>query len=81
MKLYEYKSKYLSKLALYEPRNEREKQLKDIIINKLYSIRTMTLPYLIHTLYLIIEKENVSSEFKEICREMIEDVQKLEKED
>jgi len=79
MKLYEYKSKYLSKLALYEPKNEREKQLKDLIINKLYSIRTMTLPYLIHTLYLI-EREDVSEGFKNICKEMIRDVQKLERE-
>ena len=81
MKLYEYKTKYLSKLAIYEPRSEREKQLKDTIINKLYSIRTMTLPYLIHALYEIIEHENVSEEFKDLCKSMIEDVQKLEKED
>ena len=81
MKLHEYKTKYLSKLALYEPKNDREKQLKDTLINKLYPVRTMTLPYLIHILYEIIEHEDVSDEFKQLCRDMIEDVQKLESED
>ena len=81
MKLHEYKTKYLSKLALYQPKSDREKQLKDTLINKLYPVRTMTLPYLVHTLYEIIEHEDVSAEFKNICRDMIEDVQKLESED
>ena len=81
MKLHEYKTKYLSKLALYEPKNDRERQLKDTLINKLYPVRTMTLPYLIHTLYEIIEHEkDVTAEFKEICKSMIEDVQELESE-
>ena len=82
MRLYELKSKYISKLALYESKNDREKQLKDLVINKLYNIRSMTLPYLVHTLYEIIEHErDVSSEFKEICKQMLQDVQKLEGED
>jgi len=82
MKLHEFKTKYMSKLALYQPRNERERQLKDHIINKLYPLRSMTLPYLVHTLYEIIEHErDVSSEFKEICKQMLQDVQKLEGED
>ena len=79
MKLYEYKTKYLSKLALYEPRNEREKEIKDLIMNKLYSIRTMTLPYLVHTLYLAIEREkDISDELKGIFEEMIADAGEIE---
>ena len=79
MKLHEFKTKYLSKLALYQPKSERERQLKDTLINKLYPLRSMTLPYLIHTLYEIIEHEkDVSDKFKQLCRDMIEDVQKLE---
>ena len=82
MKLYEYKTKYLSKLALHKPKNDREKQLKDHIINKLYPLRSMTLPYLLRTLYEIIEHEkDVSTEFKDICRDMLRDVQKLESEE
>ena len=80
MKLHEFKTKYMSKLALYQPKSERERELKDTLINKLYPIRTMTLPYLIHTLYEIIEHEDVSTEFKDLCKSMIEDVQKLESE-
>jgi len=78
MKLYEFKSKHMSKLALYEPKSEREGQLKDLIMNKLHPLRSMTLPIFIHTLYEVIEHEDVSDEFKQLCRSMIEDVQKLE---
>jgi len=75
MRLSEFKTKYMAVLALYEPRNEREKELKDIIINKLYNARTMTMPYLVHTLYEVIEHEpRASDELKRICRDMIRDV-------
>jgi len=78
MKLYEFKAKYMSRIALLRPTNNREKQLKDTLMNKLNNLRAMNLPNLVHSLYMIIEYENVSSNFKKICREMIEDVQKLE---
>jgi len=78
MKLYELKAKYMSKIALLIPSSDREKELRDMLMTKLNNLRAMNLPNLVHTLYLIIEYENVSSNFKKICREMIEDVQKLE---
>jgi len=78
MKLYEYKAKYMSRLALLETTSKREKELKDKLITKLNNLRAMNLPNLVHTLYMIIEHENVSNEFKKLCKEMLGDIQKLE---
>lgn len=73
MKLYEYKTKYLSILALYKPGSEEEAKLKDVVIRRLYDLRTMTMPYLLTFLYEVINREDVSEEFKKICINMIED--------
>lgn len=81
MRLYEFKTKYMTKLALLEPSNEREKQLRDILITKLSYLRSVNLPSLVHTLYEIIEHESVSKNFKDLCRLMLEDIDKLEFED
>jgi len=78
MKLYELKAKYMSKIALLRPSSDREKELRDMLMTKLNNLRTMNLPNLIHTLYLIIEHENVSNEFKKLCRDMLEDIEKLD---
>jgi len=79
MKLHEFKAKWISKLALYEPKSERERELKDLLINsKLNPLRSMTLPNLAHTLYLIVTKEDVSQEFKELCLAMLRDIDKIE---
>jgi len=78
MKLYEFKAKYMSRLALLETTSKREKELKDTLMTKLNNLRTMNLPNLVHTLYLIIEHENVSKNFKDLCRFMLEDIEKLD---
>jgi len=81
MKLYEFKTRYLAKLALYVPKSDRERELRDLLINRLHSLRSMVMPYFIHTLFLIIERENVSEDFKEICKNMVKDSQKIVEED
>ena len=73
MRLHEFKAKHMRKLALYNPATDREKELKDLLMNKLSYLRKMTLPNLIHTLYLIIEKEDVTQEFKNLCREILDE--------
>jgi len=78
MKLYEFKTKFMTKIALLKTTNKREKELKDVLMTKLNNLRAMNLPNLVHTLYLIIEHENVSNEFKKLCREMIEDIDKMD---
>ena len=77
MRLYEIKAKYMSRLALLETSSKREKELKNMLLTKLNYLRSMNLPRLVHDLYLIIEHENVSEDFKRICREMLEDITKL----
>jgi len=78
MKLHEYKAKYMSRLALLETTSKREKELKDMLITKLNNLRSMNLPNLIHTLYQILEYEDVSKDFKELCKSMVEDISKLD---
>lgn len=77
MELYKFKTKYMTKLALLEPINKRERELKDTLMTKLNYLRSMNLPNLVHVLYEIIEHENVSNEFKKLCKEMIEDISEL----
>jgi len=79
MKLHEFKAKWISKLALYEPKSERERELRNLLINsKLNPLRLMTLPNLAHTLHLIVTREGVSQEFKELCLGMLRDIQEIE---
>ena len=78
MKLHQFKAMYITKLSLYTPETDREKELKNILVNKIYNLRTMTLPDLAHTLYQITEHENVSDDFKNICRQMLSDIQKID---
>lgn len=78
MKLYEFKAKYISRLGSYTPKNKREKEIIEIIINKVYNLRVMTLPNLAHTLYLAIYKEPISEELKKIFMEMLSDIQNIE---
>ncbi|RLG79478.1 MAG: hypothetical protein DRO40_12800 [Thermoprotei archaeon] len=78
MKLYEFKTKYMSRLALLETTSKREKELKDMLMTKLNNLRSMNLPNLVHTLYRILEYENVGKDFKELCKSMVEDISKLD---
>ena len=68
----------MSRLALLKTTSDRERELKDKLINKLNYLRTVNLPRLTHDLYLIIEYEHVSDEFKKICQEMLEEISKIE---
>ena len=77
MKLYEYKTKYITKLTLYQPKSKRESELRDMLINRVYPARAMNMPLIVHTLYQVIVHEDVSEEFKQICREMIEDASRV----
>ena len=72
MKLYQYKAKYLKRLILYQPRTSREKELKDLLIAKLETLRTPTMPYFLRTLHEIVAHEkSVSDELKKIIMDMI----------
>jgi len=77
MRLYEFKAKYLAKITLYEPKNEREQELVNLITRKLHNLRMFTLPDLIITLRGV-RDEPVSDDFRAIVKEMIEDILKLE---
>ncbi len=78
MKLYEYKTKYLVELTPFtESDNKRERELADILVVKLHALRMMTLPDYLFTLSRIITGENVSKEFKDLCRKMIADSKNL----
>ena len=78
MKLYEFKTKYIQRLALYEPKSEREQQLREQLIVKLSQLRSVTLANLAFTLYEIVEYEKVSNDFKDLCKRMLVDIGKIE---
>ena len=78
MKLYEFKSKAMLLLINYRPKLKREQELRDLLIARIDNLRSMTLPWLLRTLYEIVEHENVSEKFKDVCRKIIELANKLE---
>jgi len=51
VRLHEFKTRYITKLALLRPANEKEKKLRDMLIVKLNTLRSVTLPNLAFTLY------------------------------
>ena len=81
MKLYEFKSKAMLLLINYQPRSDREKELRDLLIARIDNLRMMTLPWLLRALYEVVEHENVSKEFKDVCKRIIEVASRLEFED
>jgi len=78
MKLREFKVKYMSKLSLYNPKNEVERKLKDEIVIKVWYMRKLFLPSLIKLLNSVLSNENVSEDMKSIIRDMLCDVQKID---
>ena len=82
MKLYEYKARAMSILMNYEPRNNREKVLKDMLIVQINNLRRMTMPRLLMDLHLILNHEPlVTDDFKNIIKKLIpkpEEVEKIE---
>lgn len=81
MKLHEFKTKFMSLLTIYQPKSGRERELRDLLISKLNYLRMMVLPNFLLILYEIIEHENVSEDFKRLCKEMVADIQKLKVEE
>jgi len=77
MKLREFKVKYMTKLSLYNPKNEVEEKLKNEIVMKVWYMRKLFLPSLIKLLNSALNNENVSEGFKSIIRDMLEDVQNI----
>ncbi len=67
------KNKYMS-LIYSTAKTEREKELAEILMIKLNSLTYETLAEFTFTLYLIIDRENVSDEFKKLCKEIIDDI-------
>ena len=74
MKLYQYKAKFLKQLILYQPRTPREREVRELLIAKLETLRSMTMPYFLRTLYEVLQHEDVSNELKEIVRKMVEEM-------
>jgi len=80
VKLYEYKAKAMTLLLNYQPKSPREEELIDRLMIKLSELRAMTLPRLLMNLHLIINRENVSDDFKELLKKLIpgeEDVKEM----
>lgn len=74
MKLDRFKAKYTAKLALHTPASAREKELADLLAVKLAALNEATAADLAFTLHQIYRHENVSAKFKELTREMLEDL-------
>jgi hypothetical protein len=81
MELREFKTKYLALLfkigrellSKYPERRERIEYIVDTIVNKLYHLRTFTLPDYLHTLYIAVKEFR---EFEELIPES-EEIEKL----
>jgi|GEM_PF-5321171 len=71
MKLDEFKAKALAKLIVYEPENDREKELISILVSKMNYLNIDTLTDLMMTLYEIKENEkDVTEDFKNKVKEI-----------
>jgi len=70
MKLYQYKTKVITKLLNYKPQSEREEQLIDLLLTKVRNLRTMTLPNFLLTIHLALSEET-SDKFKNLLKSLI----------
>jgi len=70
MKLDEFKAKALAKLIVYEPENNREKELISILVSKMNYLNIDTLTDLMIMLYQIRENEKVTEDFKNKIKEI-----------
>jgi len=78
MKLHQFKTKYLSTLTLYQPVNAREQYFVNILVRKIYMLRTKTLPDMLMLLNDIYEDTFVSLAFRNIVKGMIEDIKNID---
>jgi len=71
MKLDEFKAKALAKLTVYEPENDREKELISILFSKINYLNIDTLTDLFIALYEIRENEKgITEDFKNKIKEI-----------
>jgi len=71
MKLDEFKAKALAKLIVYEPENDREKELISILVSKINYLNIDTLTDLMIILHEIKENEkDVTEDFKNKVKEI-----------
>jgi len=71
MKLDEFKAKALAKLTVYEPENDREKELISILFSKINYLNMYTLTDLFIALYEIRENEKyITEDFKNKIKEI-----------
>lgn len=77
IRLREYKIRYMAKLVLLNTSNEHENRLREIVLEKLRRLRSVTVPELVQTLYVVIDSESAGQEFKELCKQMIDELPKL----
>ena len=71
MKLNEFKAKALAKLTVYEPENDREKELISILISKINYLNIDTLTDLMMILYETRENEKyITEDFKNKIKEI-----------
>ena len=68
--LNEFKAKALAKLTVYEPENDREKELISILVSKINYLSVYTLTDLMMILYEIMENEKVTKDFKNKVKEI-----------
>ncbi len=68
------KNRYVP-LIYHIAKTKREKELAEILMIKLNHLTYETLADFTFTLYLIVDREeNVSDEFKNLCREILDDI-------
>jgi len=66
----EFKAKALAKLIVYEPENDREKELISILVSKINYLSIYTFTDLMMILYQIKENEKVTEDFKNKIKEI-----------
>jgi len=68
----------MSLLLKYSPKNDRERELRDMLIVSINNLRKATMPRLLMDIHLILNYEdNVSDEFKELVKSLIPDPNEL----
>jgi len=76
MRLSEFKTKYISQLY-FLAESQREKEIVDNLVTKIYNLNEHNLHELAFTTYLAL-KEDINNQLKDILERMLEDLQDIE---
>jgi hypothetical protein len=76
MKLSEFKTKYISQLY-FHAESQREKEIVDNLVTKIYNLNESNTYDLAFTLYLAL-KEDINDQLRDVLERMLEDLQDIE---